>query len=81
MGAKISSPLQLLTTYDGINTMLKYYLDRSGKIPASVHPFVKQEALGKAEKAPKKGKIQVINRLRNGWLVIWRSLSQRHEKP
>ncbi len=56
--------------------MLKYYLDRPGKISTSVHPFVKQEEQGQAENAPQTEKIQVINRLRNGWL-IWRALSQR----
>ncbi|MBS0018222.1 MAG: hypothetical protein KFF72_18030 [Arthrospira sp. SH-MAG29] len=61
--------------------MLKYYLCRSGKIPTSVHPFVKQEELRKVKPQPQPGEIQVIYRLRNAFLGVWRSLSKRASKP
>ncbi len=49
--------------------MLKYYLDRPGKIPTSVHPFVKQEELRKVQPQP-----QFIYPLRKAFLGVWRSL-------
>lgn len=53
--------------------MLKYYLERKGKIPTSIHPFVKQEKLKKVKQRQAE-EIKVVARLRNTFLGIWRSL-------
>ncbi len=52
--------------------MLKYYLDRPGKIPTSVHPFSKQESLKKLQLQVRKSKF--FEGLRNAFLGVGRAL-------
>jgi len=43
--------------------MLKYYLHRSGKIPASIHPFVKNQVNSQSNSPPQFGLIQMVDRI------------------
>lgn len=45
--------------------MLKYYLHRCGKIPTSIHPFVKNKASFHSNSSPQSGSMQMINRIYN----------------
>lgn len=60
--------------------MLKYYLERKGKIPTSIHPFVKQEEIKKV-KQQQAEEIKVVARLRNTFLGIWRLLFRWKSQP
>ncbi|MCS6791333.1 MAG: hypothetical protein N3E45_08580 [Oscillatoriaceae bacterium SKW80] len=53
--------------------MLKYYLERNGKIPTSVHPFVKQEKIKKVQQQQVE-EIKFVARIRKAFLGILRSL-------
>lgn len=54
--------------------MLKYYLDCPGKIPTSVHPFVKQKELKKVQLQPETEEIKFFERLRTVLFRVGRSL-------
>lgn len=45
--------------------MLKHYLHRSGQIPTSVHPFVKQELLRQPNPLPQSHLAPIMRLVRN----------------